>query len=100
MKVDYFFNVEVFVAGTTETSPSRGWAKTPRRAGLFLTTRRLLTSARTMAQPFETCAPGSSGFAGLWSISPRGKSAGDEIMYKDAAADDRGPEHDLVAESF
>jgi len=38
-----------------------GW-----RAGLFLTTRRWVTSARTMAQPFVTCAPDSSCFAGLW----------------------------------
>ena len=36
------------------------------RAGLFLTTRRLATSARTMAQPFVRCAPSSSCFAGLW----------------------------------
>jgi len=33
-------------------------------------------------------------------ISPRGKAAGDEIMHKDAAGDDRGPERHLVAESF
>jgi hypothetical protein len=33
-------------------------------------------------------------------VSPRGKAAGDKIMHKDAASDDRGPERDLVAESF
>jgi hypothetical protein len=32
-------------------------------------------------------------------ISPRGKAACDEIMHKDAAGDDRGPERHLVAES-
>jgi hypothetical protein len=37
----------------------------------------------------------SSGF-----VSPRGKPAGDEIMDKDAADDDRGPERQMVAESF
>ena len=36
------------------------------RAGLFLTTRRLATSARTMAQPFVRCTPSSSCFAELW----------------------------------
>jgi hypothetical protein len=33
-------------------------------------------------------------------ISPRGKAAGDKIMHKDAADDDRGPERHLVAKSF
>jgi hypothetical protein len=33
-------------------------------------------------------------------VSPRGKAAGDEIMHKDAADDDRRPERHLVAESF
>jgi hypothetical protein len=30
-------------------------------------------------------------------FSPSGKAAGDEIMHKDAADDDRGPERHLVA---
>ena len=30
----------------------------------------------------------------------RGKAAGDKIMHKDAADDDRGPERHLVAKSF
>ena len=37
---------------------------------------------------------------GTLAISPRGKAACDEIMQKDAAGDDRGPESHLVAESF
>jgi hypothetical protein len=37
---------------------------------------------------------------GTLAISPRGKDACDEIMQKDAAGDDRGPERHLVVESF
>ena len=37
---------------------------------------------------------------GTLAISQRGKAACDEIMHKDAANDDRGPERHLVAESF
>jgi hypothetical protein len=31
-------------------------------------------------------------------VSPRGKAAGDEIMHKDAAGHDRGPERHLASE--
>ena len=62
------------------------------RAGLLLTTRRLVTSARTLVQPFVRCATGSSCFTGLWICLPRGKAAGDEIVDKDAAGDDSDPE--------
>jgi hypothetical protein len=51
-----------------------------------------------MAKPFvKVCAPT---LQIMGSVSPRGKAAGDEIMHKDAANDDRGPERHLVAESF
>ena len=43
-----------------------GQDRSGRPAGLFLTTRRLVTSARTMAQPFVRRAPGSPCFAGFW----------------------------------
>jgi hypothetical protein len=33
-------------------------------------------------------------------VSPRGKAAGNEIMHKDAAEDDGGPERQRVAEIF
>ncbi len=45
------------------------------RAALFLTTRRLATSARTMAQPFVRCAPSSSCFAGLRDVGGCARAA-------------------------
>jgi hypothetical protein len=37
---------------------------------------------------------------GTLAISPRGKAVCDEIMQKDAAGDDRGPERHLMVESL
>ena len=60
--------------------------------GQLLPDHKTIGDFRKGIQPFVRCAPGSSCFAGLWICLPRGKAAGDEIVDKDAAGDNRDAE--------
>src|SRR5437016_182114 len=69
-----------------------------RSAGLTVNTDRLPGSVT----PRPSCARACRRvrMRSTPAISPRGKAACDEIMQKDAAGDDRGPERHLVVESL